>query len=394
MKANHLQSLGIAIFSTFAIVSCSSNTSTSSERENSSLEGSYELFKVDSLIVPVLEPLQITDYNPKTKRFLAYGTQSKACMEIDAEGNVLASVDLTGEGPGHFGEGMTELGYLGDDIIINGPNAYFTFDKNWSYKERIVYTSGGAFYPLGFISGAPETFIKNGVAKIIKPIDHTFFGSRVLSNDYFSTAFLTEYISSQTQESESVISYPEGTVYLSNTTFYPSPNAKISYNASASRLYVTLPLTPKLFVYDVDKNFELEKTLELDLKDFKEPRGIAFDDQSKRGPDNYRLSSVYDYLNSSIYEISSEGDITMVTYDTGVEGNEHVSTFKEISSIAKTESKVMTAFFLGDKKVLEMEKWFIKSVRISETKFLAHYVNEEEELDYNKFYIYELKKVK
>ncbi len=84
----------------------------------------------------------------------------------------------------------------------------------------------------------------------------------------------------------------------------------------------------------------------------------------------------------------------MVTYDTGVEGNEHVSTFKEISSIAKTESKVMTAFFLGDKKVLEMEKWFLKSVRISETKFLAHYVNEEEELDYNKFYIYELKKVK
>tara|TARA_R110000796_G_scaffold96719_1_gene202883 strand:- start:283443 stop:284621 length:1179 start_codon:yes stop_codon:yes gene_type:complete len=392
MKANHLKPFGVVIFSLLAIASCSSNTST--ESKNSNLEGSYELVKVDSLMVPVLELLQITDYNPKTNRFLAYGTQSKACMEIDAEGNVLSSVDLTGEGPGHFGEGMTELGYLGDDIIINGPNAYFTFDKNWNYKERIVYISGGAFYPLGFISGAPETFVKNGVAKIIKPIDHTYFGSRVLPNDYFSKAFLTEYISSQTQESETIISYPEGSIYLSNTIFYPSPNAKISYNTSASRLYITFPLIPKLFVYDVDKNFDLEKTLGLDLKGFKEPRGISFEDQNKRGPDNYRLSSVYDYLNSSIYEISSEGDITIVTYDTGIEGNEHVNTFKEISSIAKSESKVMTAFFLVDKKVLEMEERFLKSVRISETKFLAHYINKEEELDYNKFYIYELKKVK
>jgi len=44
--------------------------------------------------------------------------------------------------------------------------------------------------------------------------------------------------------------------------------------------------------------------------------------------------------------------------------------------------------------VLEINNDLGRYVRLSETQFLVPYVNEEEELDYNKFYIYELKKVK
>jgi hypothetical protein len=54
----------------------------------------------------------------------------------------------------------------------------------------------------------------------------------------------------------------------------------------------------------------------------------------------------------------------------------------------------LTVFFKQGEKILEVEERFTKIVQISSTKFLAHYINEEEELDYNKFYIYELKKVK
>ena len=83
----------------------------------------------------------------------------------------------------------------------------------------------------------------------------------------------------------------------------------------------------------------------------------------------------------------------MITHDSGIEGKEHVKTYKEISEIAKRENKVYTTFYLSNDKILEVETRFLKPVRISETTFLAHVINENEEVDYSKFYIYELKKV-
>lgn len=351
----------------------------------------YEIVLVDSILIESLEQIQITDYSPTKDRFLAYGTSTKKCMEVDRDGNILSEVDLTGEGPGHFGQGITELGYFGNDIIINGPNVYFTYDENWNYKERIVYTSGGAWLPLGMISGAPEVFIQNDTPHIVKSLDHTYFNTRRLPKEYFLSASLVEHISANDQEL--VIPYPKNSVYLSNDAFYPSTNAKICFNRSKSRMYLSLPLVPKLYVFNVEQDFSLERTIDLNLKSWKKPRGISFEDQLKKGPDRYPLSQIYSYLNSTIYEISCEGDISMITHDSGIEGKEHVNTYKEISEIAKRENKVYTTFYLRNDKILEVETRFLKPVRISETTFLAHHINENEEVDYSKFYIYELKKV-
>ncbi|KYG81364.1 hypothetical protein EV198_1536 [Roseivirga ehrenbergii] len=395
MKANHFKSLGIAIFSTFAIVSCSSNSST--ESENSNLEGNYELVKVDSLMVPVLEPLQITDFNPKTNRFLAYGTQSKACMEIDAEGNVLSSVDLTGEGPGHFGPGMSGLGYLGDNIVVEGAGAYYFFDADWNYLEK--FTPGSGYIPLSYISGKPDAVEINGVNTVIKAKSQNYNGNVELKEGHFNTAMMLEAFNSKSQEPTELLPYPENSIYRTSELYFDGHEPKISYNKQKEELILMLPLEPKMYKYELKNNrFEFVSTSNLDLKNFRTPQGIPYEDQHKNPLKNFgrsnELNYVYRVLNSSILDVNSYGEITMIRYKTGAKEPTNIIRFEEALKYAKSESETLYSFFVKDKMVLETDIDLGRYVRLSETQFLVPYVNEEEELDYNKFYIYELKKVK
>ena len=395
MKASHLKSLGIAIFSTLAIVSCSSNTSTDSG--NSNLEGNYELVKVDSLMVPVLEPLQITDFNPKTNRFLAYGTQSKACMEIDVEGNVLNSVDLTGEGPGHFGPGMSGLGYLGDNIVVEGAGAYNFFDADWNYLEK--FTPGSGYIPLSYISGKPDAVEINGVNTVIKAKSQNYNGNVELKEGHFNTAMMLEAFNSKSQEPTELLPYPENSIYRTSELYFDGHEPKISYNKQKEELILVLPLEPKIYKYELKNNrFEFVSTSNLDLKNFRTPQGIPYEDQHKNPLKNFgrsnELNYVYRVLNSSVLDVNSYGEITMIKYKTGAAEPTSITRFEEALKYAKSESETLYSFFVQDKKVLEINDDLGRYVRLSETQFLVPYVNEEEELDYNKFYIYELKKVK
>ncbi len=355
----------------------------------------YKIVLVDSIMIESLEQVQITDYSPSKNRFLAYGTKTKVCMEVDDRGNILSKVDLNGEGPGHFGPGITELGYLGDDIIINGPNVYFTYDGNWNYKQRIVYESGGAWLPIGMISGAPEVAIYNKQAQIIKPIDHTYFGSVKLPNDYFSSASLIEAISVSDGNTSNELKYPKESIYQSQSIFYDSHRAKVDYNSTKDRLYLSLPLEPKIYVINTH-DFSINEVMNIDLKGFKQPQGIPFEDQHKNGRTGFgrsnQLNTIYNYTNSAIHRISSEGDITMVEYQTGTKGKTSLKDINQATELAKKESKTLTAFFKGKDKIAEVEERFLRFVRLDEYRFLMHEVNTEEELDYSLFYIYELRK--
>lgn len=395
MKASHLKSLGIAIFSTFAIVSCSSNTST--ESGNSNLEGNYELVKVDSLMVPVLEPLQITDFNPKTNRFLAYGTQSKACMEIDAEGNVLNSVDLTGEGPGHFGPGMSGLGYLGDNIVVEGAGAYNFFDADWNYLEK--FTPGSGYIPLSYISGKPDAVEINGVNTVIKAKSQNYNGNVELKEGHFNTAMMLEAFNSKSQEPTELLPYPENSIYRTSELYFDGHEPKISYNKQKEELILVLPLEPKMYKYELKNNrFEFVSTSNLDLKNFRTPQGIPYEDQHENplkgfGRSN-ELNYVYRVLNSSVLDVNSYGEITMIKYKTGAAEPTSITDYGEATKYAMANSETRYSFFVKDKMMLETDIDLGRYVRLNENQLLVPYVNEEEELDYNKFYIYELKKVK
>jgi hypothetical protein len=354
----------------------------------------YELIKADSIRINKLEPIQITDYDTSNKRLLAYATATKKCLELDLAGNILNETDLTGEGPGHFGRGLTELGYFGEGKIIHGPAVYFTYDSDWTYEEKIVYGASGYSIPLRYIDGAPVVIQEAGEDLLLRIIDHNAGGILKLEPGHFEKANMISLFRAGDTEGRPLLSYPENSIYSTSELFYNNHQPKLSFNKIKNQLVLALPLEQRLYIYDAGNGFSLLETVELNLTAFNnEPRGLPYEDQHKNGlkgfgPGN-ELNYVYGLTNSSILDIYSEGEVTMVVHKTGF-SNKAISNYQEASTIAKSESKTFTSVFVKGQKVFETEKRFPRLIRLSERQFLVPNINEEIERDYNQYDIYEL----
>jgi len=385
MRTNRIMLLSLLVLA--FIYSCGEKDTN----QNSSSQETYELVIVDSLIVDELEELQVTDYNVKTKRFLAYGTNSKDCMEVDMEGNIINRVELSGEGPGRFGTDMNGLGYFGEDKFINGMGNYFVYDKDWNYKRKSPSTN--YLIPVKYISQAPKDLAYLGKTVLVQAIEHTEYG-RKLAPEYFSTAKMIELLEINEEAPLALIPYPEKSIYGSDKTYYWSHQPKFAVNEAENKLYLTLPLERKLYLYNLDDSFSLDKVIDLDLTGFTAPQGIPFNDQLKNslkgfGPEN-ELNYVYMMTNSSIQDISTHGKLTMLKHRTGVE-NKSITSYEEATGLARKDSRTINSFIIDGQVVYETEENFRYPIRIDEMRFMSPDLNEAEERDYNKFYIYELR---
>lgn len=389
MKKTFFYQTVCSIFCLF-LLGCS-NSKNNQEQETTE---KYELIKADSIMVESLEGIQITDYNPKTQRFLAFGIQTKSCLEIDIKGKIISKVNLSGEGPGNFGPGMDGLGYIDDLFLIKGFGKYLLYDNDWQFIDNFGF--GTQSIPLFYISGAPITYTRGNESFIVDGIDQNAGGYIKLKNDHFSTAKMIDLISSEQEEVQQMIEYPEGSIYKSTETFYASCQPIMDFNHSQEQLVLSLPLEEKIYIYDVSRGFTLSKVLDLDLMGFHEPKGIPFEDQQKNslkgfGPQN-ELNYVYMMINSSIIELSSIKDFIVVRHKTGVLGNASLSSYREASELAEKHSRYITTFLHQGKKILETEEPLSYIIPIDNFRFLSHYINEDEETDYAKYYIYELQK--
>lgn len=388
----HTIQITALLFSFLIILSCSNESSSSS----SSSTDRYKLVKVDSLIIDSLEELEIMDYSPSKDRFLAYGTNTKNCMEIDRKGNILKRVDLSGEGPGRFGPGMTELGYFEDGFVIKAPGVYNVFDKDWNYLYKIPYQNAGYSIPSKYIYGRPEVAKMNGSNVILEPNDESFDGYLEIKDDYYqNTNLLKAY--QEGEEEKGLLNYPESSIYQNTNTFYSNHAAKLAYNELNDRLYVALPFEKVIYEYELSPDINLIQSDTLELTSFKEPQGIPFEDQHKNPLEGFgasnKLNYVYAMTNSSIQKIQSEDETLLVTYKTGTEGEANFADHGEALPVVRRQSKTYTAFFRDGKKVFETDDDLSRNVLVNGSQLVVPYVDEEVEMDYNLYYIYELKKV-
>lgn len=372
------------------IYSCSTNK----EAEDQTAEAAqYKLVKVDSLLIQVSEPLQITDQHPDNGNFLAYGIASQKCFELDRNGLVLSEADLSGEGPGRFGKSMSELGYLGDTKVINGPNTYLLFDDEWNYQTKLVYDNDGTASYFGYIAGAPLTVDVAGDPLIIRATSQSLFDFKKLEPDHFSSAPVATLHATKAKV-KAVLNYPTSSIYQSQDTYYIDHSPLLSFNRQEGLLYMAMPLEQKLYVYDM-KQEALVQTIDIKLNSFKDPQGIPFADQGKEPKINgaNELSRVYQATNSAIKRINSAGVITIIEHKTGTRQKTGLTNYKVARQRAKEENKNYTSFIKEGKTIYETEQVFKRLVRLSENRFMIENIDKEVERDYNQYDIYELQKV-
>lgn len=207
---------------------------------------------------------------------------------------------------------------------------------------------------------------------------------------------MIEFFHSESANRTQVLAYPENSIYRNNKTFYPAHIPHLSVNQTNQLLYLALPLEHKVYVFDPNNNFELRETINLKLEGFKTPEGLPFEDQHKNRQYSYSPTSKRTYVlgitNSTILEIHVEGITMIVVHKTGTSHSNFPDT-KTASAAAKRQNKYFTSFVKNGEVVLRVEERFKQLVHLDENRFITpHMSSEDEELDYNKFYIYELKK--
>ena len=80
----------------------------------------------------------------------------------------------------------------------------------------------------------------------------------------------------------------------------------------------------------------------------------------------------------------------MLKHRTGVE-NKSITSYEEATGLARKDSRTINSFIIDGQVVYETEENFRYPIRIDEMRFMSPDLNEAEERDYNKFYIYELR---
>lgn len=125
----------LALISSFLFIqSCSQ----SDNQEGSEL-AEVSLKLIDSLVVDILEPLELDDYHEGKGLYLLRG-KSKAVYLVDEDGKVLMKPDIIGNGPDQIGGRTMGCQFLDDDKVVcmDANSRFHIYDIGFDKKLRVL----------------------------------------------------------------------------------------------------------------------------------------------------------------------------------------------------------------------------------------------------------------
>ncbi|KEO73122.1 hypothetical protein [Anditalea andensis] len=105
--------------------------------ESAIREVPFEL--LDSLVIDVLEPLELDDYHEGNGLYLLRGKR-KSVYLVDKSGRVVAKPDIIGNGPDQVGGSALGCQFLGDDKVVcmDANSRFHIYDVGFERKLRVL----------------------------------------------------------------------------------------------------------------------------------------------------------------------------------------------------------------------------------------------------------------
>ncbi len=380
----------------FLHVSCSSSNDNSVEENAIS---TYELAKVDSIIVNFMEEIHLLDYDTERDIFLGYNQRSGDYIEFDREGEILNQVNLLGDGPNdHGGTGSYQVNYLGDGKIgVAGVGRYYIYDQNWQLIDKIDYQPMKGAYII--MAGGSIAYLTNSRPQAKNASTTTILGSGffVLKKEDHKNPFLF----SLDLETANVTPYhflPDSSLYLTSSTFYPSlADVIISYNYERQVLELIHKLEPVIYTYDVATNPpQFLSSTQFEYDNPNELKGATYDIPVE----NIIGNTLYESLNQIFTGFYSFDDRQLIQYRERKAGAELISANETDQEKLREfgNSKANTwAYLIKDGKRISHDFPMAEpmiGLQLGNGQFLStNYIDPNIERDSQLFYIYELQNV-
>lgn len=377
--------VGLAVSISF--ISCSTS------KEYSSNE--YKLQLVDSIVVPVVGNITISDYCRERNVFLIINQKDQSIIETDNKGKIINRLQLNGGEEKQYGQSVTNLSYYSDSsIIISSSRGYFIYDlsgkllKMFADKCPLV---GGEASKLSIISKEGTNYFMSFRKPAIP--ENLEFGFRNSTEFYNSYKPITLYNSSNNTSSQEFGFDPDG-AHRKFDYYYGNTRTFFDVDSIRKNVYVLHNPDLTLYKYSIAKGFPLLKKIPLIPNFYKTEEKGEFHSSKPINMD--RMLAV----NSNYQSLNIMGDYIVASYNTGIPDTE----FKEMISSAqwseyfgRFDKRYLQVFYKDNKMCNDIEipkesytVAFLKSVEEIVTIPNAMLV---ERLDYSVFFVYKLEKI-
>lgn len=375
----------VAFLISLSIFSCTSKNETT-------MDLTYSLVKVDSFQVNNFTRVSIRDYSPIEHIYLGYSEVEDDILEISENGEIIKRVNKKGEGTGYGNWNPIGLAFgPNKERIVELPFRVISYDPNYEiiHSHRI---SSPLPIRTNIPLGTTPYFVSNDTTLLLVGPSNYLTASHLIRNQEGKDTLQNFYqLNLFTGETKSVVPYEPTSVYEQTDNLYNGVMGKTFFiDHEANELVVAQELDPELLVYQLPE-LTLKRTVPIQYSEFLTyspvPIGTPLDDS--RAVNLSRLSGRNRKL------INLENDLILLQFFTGVTESEFENRNSEenpYSAIQDASEQRILIFKNG--KQIPMELPGITGTFVTtlpDQKFVVQEpANTEIEEEFTKFTIYQL----
>ncbi len=217
---------------------------------------------VDSLMVEMLEPLFMDDYNAENRMFLLKGNKNRQPILVDIDGRVIREFDIVNDGPDGVGpSGAFGYKFLGKDRFVAQGfyNNYHIYNIKGEKVSAVPFNAEGLFTMMLYKTRTTfHPFMKDGQAMMVgeepnsyNPVEINFKESGA---DFYSQARILYAYNLETEENELLETYPEEWEPRANNRFVGESSPLMDFSKKKKEIAVLPRVGNQLFLYDYSGN--------------------------------------------------------------------------------------------------------------------------------------------
>lgn len=297
---------------------CSSEKSSESKAREGGT-GNYELVKVDSFEIENLTRVNILDYDPSNRLFLAYSEVENDILEVSKMGEIIKRVNRMGEGPNNYGSWVPVGLSFGPDNtrILQMPFFLYQYDADYNLIIGKRITS-----PLPIRTNTPlgRTPILTRDDTALYVVGPQLFLSAhfmILTEEGRDTLKHFNVLDLNTGRQESVIPFEKEIYHPANNHLFFTLMAK-SFFVEDNKLVYLSNLDKQIRIIDPERDFKEIETVTLKHSEFKQYPPLPMG--SDIGTPGY--TQLQHMAGRNLGIITAGGGIWLVKYYQGLSENE------------------------------------------------------------------------
>ncbi|MEA5259381.1 hypothetical protein VB264_16400 [Arcicella aquatica] len=326
-------------------------TSCNSKDKNvATFKDDYSFEIIDTLKIKHLgRGIELIDVN-KTNGDMLFTSAIRmdTIVQTDSNGNIKNKIKVSGEGGSEIGF-IFNLSYIGDTaILINSNRGFFFYDLNGKalkgkaiIEKTSLKTLGSNTFNPSIASIKTDTGIV--LALQLKNSLNDYQLSNIHSKESYQNYKSLTFYSLDKHKYINALGFEPESIFMDFDYHYGDINTLFVFNQFNKCFYTLHDPDSKLYKYDV--SLKKIKVIDLEPENFKLPIKYNFSKNS--------TSSKHMDVNSSYVYFSTNRDISIVTYRTGIPEDEYNKTNSEseIPELWKKYMKYYALILIDDNKV-------------------------------------------